>query len=183
MSTDKKTKRRYRGIVILAMVVGAVIWGGFDAVLMGDVTNKEEFCISCHELRQTVYMEYLESSHNSNRTGVRATCHDCHVPKEWFPKLKRKILASNDLYHHLLGTIDTKEDFEARRLLLAKRVWTEMEKTDSRECRSCHDADAMDYVGQGKRSVQEHISGFESGKTCIDCHKGIAHQLPYGYDG
>jgi nitrate/TMAO reductase-like tetraheme cytochrome c subunit len=22
----------------------------------------------------------------------------------------------------------------------------------------------------------------ESGKTCIDCHKGIAHHLPKGYE-
>jgi len=178
-------RQRYKGITILAVgaVAGAVLWGGFNAVLMGSVTNSEEFCISCHEQRQTVYMEYLDTAHNSNRTGVRAICPDCHEPKGWFPKLLRKIRASNDLYHHLLGTIDTPEKFEARRPLLAERVWAEMKETDSRECRSCHDANAMDYVRQGDRGMNQHIEGLASGQTCIDCHKGIAHQLPREHGG
>nr|VFK62026.1 MAG: cytochrome c-type protein NapC [Candidatus Kentron sp. TC] len=183
MSMDKKTGRRHKSVMILAVgiVAGAIVWGGFDFVLMGEGTNRESFCISCHELRQTVYMEYLDTSHNSNRTGVRATCPDCHVPKEWLAKLKRKIQASNDVYQKLLGTINTPEKFEERRLLLAERVWKRMKETDSRECRSCHDAEAMDYVRQGSRGMNEHIRGFDSGKTCIDCHKGIAHKLPYGH--
>nr|VFK25115.1 MAG: periplasmic nitrate reductase subunit NapC [Candidatus Kentron sp. MB]VFK29880.1 MAG: periplasmic nitrate reductase subunit NapC [Candidatus Kentron sp. MB]VFK74981.1 MAG: periplasmic nitrate reductase subunit NapC [Candidatus Kentron sp. MB] len=174
-----KPKRRHKGLTVLVIgiVMGAVLWGGFDATIK--VTNREEFCISCHELRQTVYMEYLESSHNSNRTGIRATCSDCHVPREGFPKLIRKVQASNDVYHHFLGTIDTEEKFEARRLQLAERVWKRMKETDSRECRSCHDADAMDYVRQGYRSMSQHIHGLDSGETCIDCHKGIVHQLPH----
>nr|VFK19056.1 MAG: periplasmic nitrate reductase subunit NapC [Candidatus Kentron sp. LPFa]VFK34068.1 MAG: periplasmic nitrate reductase subunit NapC [Candidatus Kentron sp. LPFa] len=183
MNTEKKVGRRRKSVMVLAagMVVGAIVWGGFDFVLMGEGTNREDFCISCHELRQTVYREYLDTSHNTNRTGVRATCPDCHVPKGWLAKLRRKVLASNDVYHHLLGTIDIPEKFEARRLLLAERVWERMKESDSRECRICHDADAMDYVQQGWRSMDEHIRGFGSGKTCIDCHKGIAHKLPYGY--
>jgi len=36
----------------------------------------------------------------------------------------------------------------------------------------------MDYAVQGRRGRQQHIDGLESGKTCIDCHKGIAHSLP-----
>ena len=31
---------------------------------------------------------------------------------------------------------------------------------------------------QGRRSNQMHQAGFAEGKTCIDCHKGIAHSLP-----
>ena len=53
-----------------------------------------------------------------------------------------------------------------------------MEATDSRECRNCHDYDSMDYVSQGRRAVDAHTEGFEQGKTCIDCHKGIAHEEP-----
>jgi cytochrome c-type protein NapC len=37
----------------------------------------------------------------------------------------------------------------------------------------------MDFSEQGSRSVKMHSSALASGeKTCIDCHKGIAHQLP-----
>ncbi|MCK5360104.1 MAG: NapC/NirT family cytochrome c [Gammaproteobacteria bacterium] len=29
-----------------------------------------------------------------------------------------------------------------------------------------------------RRAVDNHIRGFDKGLTCIDCHKGIAHELP-----
>lgn len=164
--------------LLVATVAGAILWGGVQAGLK--FTGTEEFCISCHELRESVYREYLETSHHANRTGVRATCPDCHVPKALAPKLARKIEAANDVYRHLMGTIDTPEKFELRRLLLARRVWKRMAENDSRECRSCHDADAMDYVRQGDRAMRQHMEGVASGQTCIDCHKGIAHTLPYG---
>ena len=48
-----------------------------------ELTNNETFCISCHEMRDNVYEEYMETMHYSHRTGVRATCPDCHVPREW----------------------------------------------------------------------------------------------------
>jgi nitrate/TMAO reductase-like tetraheme cytochrome c subunit len=31
---------------------------------------------------------------------------------------------------------------------------------------------------QGRCAVDNHIKGFDKGETCIDCHKGIAHELP-----
>ena len=42
------------------------------------------------------------------------------MPKEWGPKMVRKIQASNELLHKALGTIDTPEKFEAKRAELAQ---------------------------------------------------------------
>jgi len=100
------------------------------------------------------------------------------VPKEWTHKIIRKIQASNEVLHKVLGTIDTPEKFNAKRLELAKHEWERMRKTDSRECRNCHNYKYFDYTIQGRRSGRMHQEGFEEGKTCIDCHKGIAHSLP-----
>lgn len=158
------------------IAAGIIFWGGFNWAL--EITNTEEFCISCHEMEQNVFVEYQDTVHYSNGTGVRATCPDCHVPKEWHHKVVRKIRASNELWHKVLGTINTPEKFEAKRLQLAEHVWDNMKETDSRECRNCHDYESMDYVEQGRRAVKQHIEGFEQGQTCIDCHKGIAHSLP-----
>jgi len=164
------------GVLLVAFIVGILFWGGFNWAM--EMTNTEEFCISCHEMRDNVYAEYQGTIHHSNRTGVRATCPDCHVPKEWIHKVVRKIQASNELYHKMMGTIDTREKYEAKRLQLARNVWKTMKETDSRECRNCHDYDSMDFVKQGRRGHAEHEVGFAKGMTCIDCHKGIAHQLP-----
>ncbi|MDH5484990.1 MAG: NapC/NirT family cytochrome c [Gammaproteobacteria bacterium] len=166
-------------LLIGGFVAGVIFWGGFNTAM--EATNQESFCISCHEMEENVYREYQDTIHYANRSGVRATCPDCHVPKPWVHKMIRKIQASNELLHKALGSIDTPEKFEAKRLKLAQNVWKTMKATDSRECRNCHDYDSMDFVAQQRRAVTRHTEGFEEGKTCIDCHKGIAHSLPAMY--
>ena len=133
-------------------------------------------------MEENVYNEYQNTIHYNNRSGVRATCPDCHVPKEWHWKVVRKVKATNELYHKAMGSVSTPEKFEAKRLQLARNVWRVMKETDSRECRNCHDFESMDYLKQGRRAVEDHTKGFDEGKTCIDCHKGIAHSLPAMYE-
>jgi cytochrome c-type protein NapC len=164
--------------VVVAFVLGIVFVGVFNMVL--DHTNTEEFCISCHEMKDTVYQEYQATVHNTNRTGVRAVCGDCHVPKPFHLKMLAKVRASNDLLHSILGTIDTPEKFEAHRADMAQRVWQRMKDSDSRECRNCHKDDSFDTsVQKSKRGIKEHEEELLTKKqTCIDCHKGIAHQEP-----
>ncbi len=177
MTVLKNPSPRSLGLLLGGgIILGILFWGGFNTAM--EMTNNEQFCISCHEMKDNVYEEYKETVHYSNRTGVRATCPDCHVPKEWIYKVRRKIQASNELLHKVLGSIDTREKFEAKRLELARHVWKTMKETDSRECRNCHDYESMDYPSQSRRSMNNHVRGFDEGKTCIDCHKGIAHQLP-----
>jgi len=167
------------GAALLFIILGILLWGGFNWSM--ELTNVEEFCISCHEMRDNVYMEYKQSTHYSNPTGVRATCPDCHVPREWIYKVTRKIKASNELFHHFLGTIDSREKFIEKRHELAQHVWQTMEETDSRECRNCHSESAMDAKGQRDVVAGQHALVQSEGKTCIDCHKGIAHKLPEAF--
>jgi len=94
----------------------------------------------------------------------------------------RKARSVGEVYHHFIGTIDTPEKFEAYRLTMATKVWEEMASNDSRECRSCHDADAWRLTLQSLRAQEFHESSMTRGKTCIDCHKGIAHVLPEGIE-
>jgi len=171
------TARYSAGLLLISgFVAGIIFWGGFHTVV--EATNTEAFCISCHEMRNNVYQEYKETIHYSNRTGVRAICSDCHVPKTWAHKMIRKFQATNELYHKIIGTIDTPEKFEKNRLKMAKRVWKTMQETDSRECRNCHRFEYMDLQEQDKTARKKHLRSIEEGKTCIDCHQGIAHELP-----
>jgi nitrate/TMAO reductase-like tetraheme cytochrome c subunit len=163
-------------LLIAGTVIGVLGWGGFNWAMEG--TNTLTFCISCHEMEQTVYQEYLSSAHYKNPAGVRAICSDCHVPRAFWPKVLRKIQASGEIYHKLAGTIDTPEKFAERRPILAERVWATMRATDSRECRNCHDFDTMQIAEQRPRAQQRHPEAVQEGKTCIDCHRGIAHKLP-----
>ena len=180
-------KKILSGTLLVGIVLGVLLWGGFNWAL--ELTNTEQFCISCHEMEENVYQELQETIHWSNRTGVRATCPDCHVPHEWIYKIVRKIQASNELYHHLMGTVDTPEKFEDHRLELAMHEWKRMKSTDSRECRNCHHFKSMDLDKQEERSADRHephvwevLDGKEPSLTCIDCHKGISHHLPEGWE-
>lgn len=166
------------GVLTIGGFVGGIIfWGGFNTAM--EATNEMEFCISCHEMRDNVYVEYKESPHYLNASGVGATCADCHVPKEWVPKVIRKIQATQELYGHFVTkVIDTPEKFEAHRAKMAQSVWATMKANDSLECRNCHAAEHMDFKLQSPKAAEMMQAGFKRGDTCIDCHKGIAHKLP-----
>lgn len=165
-------------LLLVGVIGGIVFWGGFNTAM--EATNDLEFCIGCHEMRDNVYPEYQKTIHYSNRTGVRAECADCHVPREWTHKMVRKVEASKELWGKLVGTIDTREKFQAKRLELARREWARMKANDSRECRNCHGLEGMNLEVQKKRSSKQHEMAREEGMTCIDCHKGIAHSKPEG---
>jgi cytochrome c-type protein NapC len=175
----RKPSRHYSlGFLSLGgFLAGIMFWGGFNTAL--EITNTEEFCISCHEMENNVYQELRETIHFSNRSGVRATCPDCHVPHNWTDKIARKIQASKEVYGKIFQTISTREKFQAKRRELAEHEWARLKANDSLECRNCHGFDYMDFTAQSPRAVAQHSSSLASGeKTCIDCHKGIAHQLP-----
>lgn len=158
---------------VIFFVVGIIFWGGFNTAM--EATNTTEFCIGCHEMEDNVYQEYKPTIHYSNRTGVRAGCPDCHVPRPWIHKVVRKIQASKEVFSWLTGKLDTKEKFNEHRFTLAKSVWGAMKETDSRECRNCHNFESMNPEFQKPRARKQHLNAFETGQTCIDCHKGIAH--------
>lgn len=163
-------------LVALALVAsGAIALAAVDTV--SSYTNRTEFCISCHTM-QGNYEEYKETVHFKNASGVQAKCADCHVPKQFTAKMSAKLFAVKDVYHQLVGTVDTPEKFEEHRWNMASRVWARMKETDSRECRSCHDFSNMDLSAQGRSARKKHARAPMKGKTCIDCHKGIAHLLP-----
>jgi cytochrome c-type protein NapC len=165
-------------LLVVGFFSGIFFWGGFNTAM--EATNTLEFCIGCHEMRDNVYQEYKKTIHYSNRTGVRAVCSDCHVPKDWTHKMMRKIQASKEVWGKITGVIDTPEKFEAHRLQLAENEWARMKASDSRECRNCHSFDGMDTEKQKLRGAKMHKIGIAEKKTCIDCHKGIAHNKPKG---
>ena len=164
-------------LTIGGFVAGILFWGAFNTAL--EATNTEEFCTSCHEMRDNPFKELKTTIHYTNRSGVRATCPDCHVPHNWTDKIARKMQASKEVWGKLFGTINTPEKFEAKRLHLAQNEWTRLKANDSLECRNCHEFDSMDFTLQAQRASKQHSTALASGeKTCIDCHKGIAHKLP-----
>jgi nitrate/TMAO reductase-like tetraheme cytochrome c subunit len=165
-------------LMLMGLVVGAVgVVGTQVAVAM---TGTNDFCGSaCHSHTKFVYPEFKASVHASNRSGVQASCGDCHIPHSYPAKLIYKAKAGiRDGIAEMQGVISTREKFEAKRWEMANHVWDEMRANNSANCRSCHTPEAMNNAKQSEDAVKQHKK-FTSGKaTCIDCHTGVAHKEP-----
>jgi cytochrome c-type protein NapC len=172
----KGSARRYSLILLGLVFLAGIAFTGFINVGVA-YTNEMEFCTSCHSMKINLE-EYKETLHYKNKSGVQATCSDCHVPKEFGPKMYAKVMAAKDVFHEIIGTIDTPEKYEAHRWDMATRVWAKMKATDSRECRTCHEFSNMDTSAQDRSARSKHSAAPDKGETCIDCHKGVAHKEP-----
>lgn len=165
------------GVLTLGgFIAGILFWGGFNTAL--EMTNTEKFCIGCHEMRDNVYEELQATVHWSNHSGVRATCPDCHVPHNWTDKIARKMQASKEVFGAIFGTINTREKFLDKRLELASHEWKRFKANGSLECKNCHDYDSMNWDLMSDLAKTQMKQAAERDQSCIDCHKGIAHELP-----
>ena len=167
-------------MLVAGLVAGMIVLASTGTFMV--YANSENFCSNaCHEMTSTVAVEYKGSIHDTNRSGVRATCNDCHVPHGYIPNYIAKLGLFNDYWGHFVtGSINTKEKFEAKRYELAKRVWVDMKANDSRECRHCHTTTKMDPERQSEKAQKRHEKGRNEGLTCIDCHFAISHKEPDG---
>jgi cytochrome c-type protein NapC len=190
---EPRSSKKMWGLGAAIFVAGIIFYGIFGVVL--EATNTTEFCTSCHSMK-TNLKEMQERVHYQSASGVAAGCADCHVPKSLGPKLWAKFMAAKDVFHEVIGTINTQEKYEAHRWDMANRVWAKMKASDSRECQDCHSFDSMDFPRQSRSASKQHskvkkardqlASGQDvtpeiqeqAAKTCIDCHKGIAHEEP-----
>ncbi len=164
---------------VLALLIGVGLAGGFVGGLK--YAETETFCTSCHEM-QAPFEELQHTAHYSNVYGIQATCADCHVPPTFVPGLIRHIKAANEVWGHITGKLDTPAKYEKHKLEMAQSVWVELKANHSAECRSCHTPAAMALDKQSPIAAKRHSAEYlaKTGKTCIDCHKGIAHTLPQG---
>ncbi|CAA0122599.1 Denitrification system component NirT [Halioglobus japonicus] len=160
-------------LLVIGGLLGVVAVIAFDTTL--HATSTEEFCISCHEMKAHPYAQLQETAHYSNAYGVQATCSDCHVPKEFVPKMIRKVEAAREVWGTITGVIDTPEKYAAHTPVMKAREIARLQANDSQECRNCHKTEHMRSDLQSKMAQRFHQPKRMQDKTCIDCHAGIAH--------
>jgi len=176
------TRPSARWSVLALLVIGVLV--GFAATVgtqvMVAVTGTDAFCgNACHSM-QWVAREHRESVHGGvNRTGVRAGCHDCHIPPHYPELLWYKAKAGiMDAFGEMRGVIGTEELFKKERLRMAQLVWAEYKENNSRNCRTCHEF-SPEVLKKQKDFVQPmHQTVLAGQGTCIDCHKGVGHLAP-----
>jgi len=161
----------------VGIVLSAIAVIGTQAMV--HVTGTDAFCgTACHSM-QWVAQEHRESIHGATRTGLRATCHDCHIPRDYPELLLYKAVAgTKDVIGEMRGTISTEEKFRAERKRMAALVWSEYKDNDSRACRGCHVFSTEVLAKQREAARAVHATVLEGRATCIDCHKGVGHLAP-----
>ena len=173
-----------RGFGVVAVLVAGIVVGvlgmlAYDFTMKA--TSTEAFCTSCHEMASGPFVMLQNTTHFKNESGVRPDCADCHVPKAGWPKLWRKIQASREVWSTITGKIDTPEKYLAHVDEMKAREIRRLQANDSQECRNCHDPAAMDVAQQSRMAGRAHGRMADQGKTCIDCHQGLAHDSS-GYE-
>jgi cytochrome c-type protein NapC len=154
---NMKFEGRYLLCSVLALTIGVF----YSSFIMAEELEELQECGACHTEQTS---DFEASVHYINRSGVQAGCNNCHAGLQ-----------------HKAGK-DTPKDVQKPRMEMALSEWKRMNENDSKECQTCHSHMAMDLAKQEPRSVERHEESFKNGETsCIDCHKGISHQLPSGW--
>ncbi len=182
----KRTWRRLRRPSVHWSVLSLLVLGALAGLaatvgtqVMVKVTGTDKFCgTACHSM-QWAAAEHRASVHGVNRTGVKAGCHDCHIPHRYPELLWYKAKAGiKDAIGEMRGIIATEEKFKQERLRMAKEVWAEYKENNSRNCRYCHQF-SKEVVAKQRDFVQPmHEQVLQGNATCVDCHKGVAHSAP-----
>ena len=117
-----------------------------------DLKDLPYLSTSCpvERINKSPTVEYCTSVRFTNPSGIHATCVDNHVLEDLRPMICAKVMVRKDIYHELVGSIDTVEKIKARRWHHANVVRNKMMATDSRECRSCHSFSSKDYQQQDR---------------------------------
>ncbi|MEP4149397.1 MAG: NapC/NirT family cytochrome c [Halioglobus sp.] len=161
------------GSLLAGAALAALAFAGFEATM--HYTSTDEFCgAACHEMSVPA-ASLAGTAHGFNAHGVSVGCADCHIPKEFVPKMVRKVEASREVWGHVSGLIDTPEKYAAHRPAMQQRELARIRANDSQECRNCHDVQNMDFDAQERAVRRYHRGMSQRGKTCIDCHQGLAH--------
>lgn len=170
-----------KAVPVYILLLGGVGIGALSAVgfhLSLEATNTDDFCTSCHQMANGPFVMLQNTTHFKNETGMAPGCSDCHVPKEFVPKMIRKIQASREVWSTITGKIDTKEKYLEHVAEMKGREIARLRANDSQECRNCHAVERMLLAEQTVKAREFHEAMMREGGTCIDCHQGLAHMTP-----
>jgi trimethylamine-N-oxide reductase (cytochrome c), cytochrome c-type subunit TorY len=176
-----RTKPWSPWLVVGLLIVGTGIGAGgiIGSVAINRYTSTDAFCTSCHTMALQADDPYFHDSvHRANSEGVRPSCGDCHIPRtSWFVETYTHVSSgARDVFVQVTHDFSDPKVWAARRMELAEEVRAAMHAQDSVTCRSCHDANAIQPMGEGGRAA--HALLRQGNVTCVDCHSNLVHPKP-----
>lgn len=132
--------------------------------------------VGCAECHAYPYEEYRESAHHQNERDIQAGCMDCHSAHSVWDILSWKFFYINtgkmgeSPFHAISSGLRDIPEWEALRVILAKRVRIDMVKEDSVKCKNCHKPESKWF-----NKIIMHQNNPDN-KTCVQCHYNITHK-------
>lgn len=149
----RKYRKGFWAVIAAAVVVGLVFVG-----TMATISEKPEFCRSCH-----IMEPYYQSWKHSNHVGVN--CLLCHFKPGWRGFVRGKIVALSQFVRYVTVTYGS-------------RPWAEIED-DSCLRSGCHDRQGLFGPKEFQKGVpfdhEHHLTALKRGKQlrCTSCHSQI----------
>ena len=157
-----ETKNTMKIVAVLSVVaaVGMFAYVGYASNMLSYLSEDPKTCINCHTMN-TQYATWQHSSHRG-----RATCVDCHLPKE---SLTDKIFAKSrdGLKHSTAMTFRTYEDHHIK-------ASADAQKRIQANCIACHREIVSQITANSKLYSTGGVSS-QMERKCWSCHRDVPH--------
>lgn len=145
----KDPLNRWKLLFFLVLTFLGIAGGSYGAIA---ATSTNSFCSSCHEMQPEAVTHRVTSHSQIN-------CVDCHIKPGIDNKLKSKVGAMKELYHHVTRTVPNP--------IYAHK------KVEDVVCIQCHSFNRM--VTATGDLIVNHQGHIEAEIPCLTCHAGVAH--------
>ncbi|MBP6701602.1 MAG: NapC/NirT family cytochrome c [Halioglobus sp.] len=162
----------------------------FGPLWTSTANDQDASCLACHESGQAGAAAHWRDALHMLNNLTCVTCHDIHAghDKVLFHEEQAQVctICHKTQKQGIHGLVDDAEFnppcSSCHNPHRQQPIAAEMLENDSAGCRSCHNLERIDHnPATSDKAKRYHRKMLKPGRTCLDCHEGIAH-APTGPD-
>lgn len=153
---------KYLVILSVVAVVGVFVNLVHESKMLSYLSSDPKVCINCH----TMITHYATWQHSSHWT--RATCVDCHLPRDSF--VKKYLAKARDGYHHSVAMTFKTYGYNLR-------VSPDAAGRIQDNCISCHRETVSQMLANSTLYQKVKDTTVQMGRRCWECHRDLPHGI------
>jgi cytochrome c nitrite reductase small subunit len=151
---------KYLVMFAIVAVIGVSVNLVNESKVLSYLSSDPKVCINCHPMLSS-YASWQHSSHRD-----RATCVDCHLPRDSF--VNKMLAKARDGYHHSVAM--TFKTYGSN-----IRISQDAAARVQDNCISCHREIVSQMMANSTLYQKTADSAVQMGRRCWDCHRGLPH--------
>jgi cytochrome c nitrite reductase small subunit len=151
---------KYLVMFAVVVVIGVFVNLVNESKVLSYLSSDPKVCINCHPML-SYYASWQHSSHRD-----RATCADCHLPRDTF--VNKMMAKARDGYHHSMAMTFKTYGYNLR---ISQNAATRIQDN----CISCHRGVVSQMLENSRHYQKFTDSAVQMGRRCWDCHRSIPH--------